>query len=57
MWEVEWLYGMPWLLGETPNGIRQPAPLMGQHNDYAFRELLGLPAEEIGQMEEGQIIY
>ena len=54
---VEWLYGMPWLLGDTPGGIRTPAPLLGQHNDYAFRELLGQPGKEIARLEEEQAIY
>ncbi len=54
---VEWLYGMPWLLGETPGGIRTPAPLLGQHNEYVFQQLLGLSAAEMGQLEEAQVIY
>lgn len=29
---VEWLYGMPWLLSDTPGEVRTPAPLLGQHN-------------------------
>ena len=54
---IEWLYGMPWLLGATPGGIRAPAPLLGQHNGYVFRELLGLPAEEVSRLEGEQAIY
>ena len=54
---IEWLYGMPWLLGETPGGIRAPAPLMGQHNRYVFQELLGISPEETARLEEKQTIY
>ena len=54
---VEWLYGMPWLLGDTPGGIRAPAPLLGQHNDYAFAQLLGRPAAELARLEAEQAIY
>lgn len=54
---VEWLYGMPWLLGDTPGGIRAPAPLLGQHNDYVFKELLGRPSEEMARLVEQQAIY
>ena len=54
---AEWLYGMPWLLGETPGGIRAPAPLLGQHNGYVFQELLGLAADEVRRLEKVEVIY
>ena len=54
---IEWLYGMPWLLGSTPGGISRPAPLLGQHNDYILGELLGLTAGEIERLEGEQVIY
>ena len=54
---IEWLYGMPWLLGSTPGGIRRPAPLLGQHNDFILGELLGLPAKEIERLQAEQVIY
>ncbi len=54
---IEWLYGMPWLLGSTPGGISRPAPLLGQHNDYILGELLGLPAREIERLQAAQVIY
>ncbi|MBI3328874.1 MAG: CoA transferase, partial [Nitrospinae bacterium] len=44
---IEWLHGIPWHLSETPGRIRRPAPLLGEHNQYVFGELLGLPAAEI----------
>ena len=43
-WEME---GTPWRMSETPGHIRIPPPAFGEHNDYVFRELLGLSAEEI----------
>jgi benzylsuccinate CoA-transferase BbsF subunit len=54
---IEWLYGMPWLLGSTPGGIRRPAPLLGQHNDYILGELLGLPAGEMERLRGERVIY
>ena len=54
---IEWLYGMPWLLGATPGGIRAPAPLLGQHNDYILGQLLGLSVEEIERLQVEQVIY
>lgn len=54
---IEWLYGMPWLLGSTPGGIRTPAPLLGQHNFYVLGELLGLPNGEIEQLQAGRVVH
>jgi crotonobetainyl-CoA:carnitine CoA-transferase CaiB-like acyl-CoA transferase len=54
---VEWLYGMPWLLSHTPGSVRTPAPLLGQHNEYVFHELLGMSTEEIERLKERQVIY
>ena len=54
---IEWLYGMPWLLSDTPGGIRRPAPLLGEHNGYVFGELLGLATEEIERLRVEQVIY
>ena len=54
---IEWLYGMPWLLSGTEAGIRRPAPLLGQHNDYVLGELLGLTGEELERLKAEQAIY
>lgn len=35
------------ILTKTPSEIRTPAPLLGQHNDQVFREILGLTDDEI----------
>ncbi|MBM2825390.1 MAG: hypothetical protein HW402_1334, partial [Dehalococcoidales bacterium] len=31
--------------------------LLGEHNDYVFRELLGLDAEEYTQLIEEKVVY
>ena len=54
---VEWLYGMSWLLSGTPGSVRAPAPLLGQHNEYVFRQLLGLPAQELERLQAAQVVY
>lgn len=36
-------------LSATPGQLRAPAPLLGQHNDYVFRELLGLSEGAVNQ--------
>jgi crotonobetainyl-CoA:carnitine CoA-transferase CaiB-like acyl-CoA transferase len=38
--------GPPFLLSETPARIRSAAPLLGEHNQHVFRDLLELTADE-----------
>jgi benzylsuccinate CoA-transferase BbsF subunit len=49
---LEFLHGIPWRLSDTPGRIRRPAPLLGEHNQYVFGDLLGLPEAEIQQLME-----
>jgi benzylsuccinate CoA-transferase BbsF subunit len=35
----------------TPETIRMPAPCLGEHNAYVYRELLGMAAEEYAALE------
>jgi len=44
-------------LSETPGEIRRPAPLLGEHNQYVFGELLGLPKDEIEALVGKKVIY
>ena len=48
--------GRPWKLSETPAVPPKAAPLMGEHNDLVFRELLGLTAGEVSQLVAHGII-
>jgi benzylsuccinate CoA-transferase BbsF subunit len=54
---LEFLHGIPWHLSDTPGRIRRPAPLLGEHNQYVFGELLGLPEAEIQRLVEAGAIY
>jgi crotonobetainyl-CoA:carnitine CoA-transferase CaiB-like acyl-CoA transferase len=36
--------------------VRGPAPLLGEHNDRVFCELLGLPHEEFDQLKAAGVI-
>jgi crotonobetainyl-CoA:carnitine CoA-transferase CaiB-like acyl-CoA transferase len=49
--------GMLWKLGKTPGRIEKRAPLLGEHNNYVFGELLGLPQEEIDQLAKDKILF
>jgi crotonobetainyl-CoA:carnitine CoA-transferase CaiB-like acyl-CoA transferase len=53
---LEFLHGIPWRLSETPGRIRRPAPLLGEHNQYVFGDLLGLPAAEIQRLVDAGAI-
>ena len=44
-------------LSETPGEIRRPAPLLGEHNNYVFGELLDLSQDEIEALTEKKVIY
>ncbi len=44
-------------LSETPGQIRRPAPLLGEHNDYVYGDLLGLSEDEIEELVAKKIIY
>jgi crotonobetainyl-CoA:carnitine CoA-transferase CaiB-like acyl-CoA transferase len=49
--------GIPWRFAETPNGVRSPAPCIGEHTDEVMRGLLGLTAEEIARLRADKILY
>lgn len=47
----------PWRFSETPARIDQWTPTLGQHNLDVFSGILGLPAEEVRELEQGQVIW
>jgi crotonobetainyl-CoA:carnitine CoA-transferase CaiB-like acyl-CoA transferase len=49
--------GIPWLLTNSPNGVRAPAPLLGQDTDQVLGEVLGYSAQEIARLKEEQVLY
>ena len=46
----------PIKLSKTTIAIHKPAPVLGEHNDYVLRELLGMPQAEIQDLADEQII-
>lgn len=48
--------GPSWKLSKTPGGIRMPAPCLGEHNDYVYREIIGMSEEEVAELAEEGII-
>jgi len=49
--------GIPWRLRHAPNGVRAPAPLLGQHTDQIVRGLLQYSEQEIARLKEQQVLY
>ena len=48
--------GPIWRMAETPNHLRRPPPLLGEHNEYVYKEVLGVSDEEYAELEkEGHI--
>jgi crotonobetainyl-CoA:carnitine CoA-transferase CaiB-like acyl-CoA transferase len=48
--------GVMWTMSKTPTTFRRPPVRMGEHNDYVYREILKLSAEEIDALRiEGHI--
>jgi benzylsuccinate CoA-transferase BbsF subunit len=48
--------GLQHCLSRTPAVLR-PAPLMGQHNDYVLKEILGLSDTKIARLIETGVVY
>jgi crotonobetainyl-CoA:carnitine CoA-transferase CaiB-like acyl-CoA transferase len=53
---VDFIAGVPWKLSRTPGRVRRSS-LLGEHNDYVFRELLGLTEIEVASLKEKEVIY
>ena len=43
--------GLPMKHSATPGQVRSHAPLIGEHNNYVFQQLIGMSREEIQHLE------
>lgn len=50
------LNGSQFKMTETDPQIERPAPLLGQHNEEVYRELLGLSAGQIDELAKQGIV-
>jgi crotonobetainyl-CoA:carnitine CoA-transferase CaiB-like acyl-CoA transferase len=47
--------GAPWVMS-GPGVETQRAPLLGEHNDYVFRQILGLTEQEISRLQRDGVL-
>jgi crotonobetainyl-CoA:carnitine CoA-transferase CaiB-like acyl-CoA transferase len=52
-----YLTGLPFCFSDMPKGNYATAPLLGQHNEYVFGELLGLSRDEINTLIADKVLY
>ncbi len=45
----------PWQFSRIPQGVRTPAPILGEHNNYLLGEVLGMPQEDLQRLESSQV--
>ncbi len=49
------VYRAPWTSALT--STEAPAPILGEHNDYVYKKLLGMSDKEVAQLIDEKIIY
>jgi len=47
----------PWKFSTTPAQVVRHAPLLGEHNQFVFGQLLGISEEEIAGLIDEQVVY
>jgi crotonobetainyl-CoA:carnitine CoA-transferase CaiB-like acyl-CoA transferase len=50
------IIGPSWRMSPDPAAVERGAPLLGEHNDYVYREILGLPQEQLDDLIARKII-
>ena len=52
--DIQLLPGVGWKMSKTTSEIRWHAPMLGQHNEFIFGELVGLSSDFIANLiDEG----
>ena len=41
----------------TPGKIERPAPLLGEHNQFVYTEMLGYPSSRVKELEKDEVIW
>ena len=48
--------GMPFRLSQTPPKVERGAPALGEHNDFVFKDLMGVNDQELSQLYKDEVI-
>lgn len=51
-----WYEGVPAKLSRTPGQLRRPSPMLGEHDEYVYHEILGLSRQEIEQLRKDGVL-
>ena len=54
---TEPIFNLMWKLSKNLSAIRRHAPLLGQHNQLVFGDILGLTQAEVQRLEEAQVLW
>jgi benzylsuccinate CoA-transferase BbsF subunit len=54
---IEPIFNLMWKLSRNPGAIRRHAPLLGEHNQQVFGDILGLSPDEINRLEEAKVLW
>ena len=49
--------GVPWLMTDRQNGLRKPAPLLGEHSSEVLTDVLGYLPEEVSALIQSGIVW
>lgn len=52
-----WVMEPPWRFSETPARVEREAPKLGEHTEVICRDVLGMTAEEISQLQEEKVLF
>ncbi len=48
--------GIAWKMSKTPNHLKLPPPCLGEHNEYVYKQVIGVTDEEYAELvKEGHI--
>lgn len=50
------IIGPSWRISPDPAAVERGAPLLGEHNDYVYREILGLPQKQLDDLIARKIV-
>jgi len=52
----EVLFNIPWRMSNTRPAIHKSAPLLGEHNEYVYKEVLGISDKEFKNLKKDRVI-